>query len=236
MWLTPWTFISGVILAPLLNYAMFAFVTFNGAPPAVQQDVLLNFPVISVAAVMLGGILQMFHYERVYELLMVPHGATLRLLFAKAAFHIPNGFFAIAAPFLLSLYWLNVPFARVDWSLLSSSILAICFGYASFALLLGVLVSAIRDWLTPLALGGAIFFLLSGALIPLDVFPAWLRVLAKGLPVTHGLVAYRSSVLDAAHGTAWCEVGHEIIISIFFSILACCAWMLLSSFRRTGRI
>jgi len=236
MWLTPWTFVSAVILAPFLNYLLFAFVAFNGAPAPVKQDVLLNFPVVSVAAVMLGGILQMFYYEQLYELWRFPQGTALRLLFAKAAFHIPNGFFAIAAPLLLSLHWLEVPFAQVDWPTLILSILAICFGYAGFSLLLGVLVSAIQEWLTPLALGGAVFSLLSGALIPLDLFPAWLHAIAKGLPVTHGLIAYRISILNLERAVAVREIATEVTISIAYSALACCAWILFSSARRRGRV
>lgn len=236
MWLTPWTFVSGIILAPFLNYLLFAFVAFNGAPAPIKQDVLLNFPVVSVAAVMLGGILQMFYYESLYGIWTIPLGAPLRVLFAKATFHVPNGVFAMAGPFFLSLYWLSIPFSQVDWPMLLLGVLAICIGYTAFSLLLGVLVSAIQEWITLLASGAALFYIFSGALIPLDAFPAWVRLIAKGLPITHGLIAYRSSILGLSRAVAVGEIGVELMISVAYFAAACFAWTVLSSLRRAGRV
>jgi ABC-2 type transport system permease protein len=105
---------------------------------------------------------------------------------------------------------------------------------ATFGFLLSVTVVRYR---TGWALGSTLEYpgwLLCGFLVPLDLFPEWVRWIARALPPTWGMEAIRTA---AAGGDAWPAIGLCALLGLVYAALG--VWLserLIDSARRNATL
>ena len=122
-----------------------------------------------------------------------------------------TGFTAIVMPLGIIKGWyglLAIPAAVI-----------IAFGFASIGMLYTSYAKSFQqmDWVNIVMLP---LFLFSGALYPLSIYPAWLRMIIEALPLWHGIQIVRELSLGIIH---WSLLGHiayfvaMIVTGLFFT-------------------
>lgn len=86
-------------------------------------------------------------------------------------------------------------------------------------------------------LGSILLMVLTGVQVPVDFWPAPLRVVAQFLPLTHGLEAVRTVLHGGSGGTVLKGLGLEIAVGFGWSLVAVYTyWRLVASGRKDGSI
>ncbi|MCJ9672812.1 MULTISPECIES: ABC transporter permease [unclassified Neorhizobium] len=236
LWLTPWGYFSSVIVAPVLNYLLFVLISDSVSDPNTYRSVVLNVPFYSASTVIAGGVLQMFFYERAFGILEFESKSPLYAFWAKSLCHLPNGILSITVSLLIAVWLHPDAYAATKVPTLAVCVIAMSISIIAFCMMLGVVVSALEEWLPVLSLGSATLFLLTGVLIPTSSLPQPLGVVSAVLPMTHGLIAYRQ-VVDGFSGEGFStSITSELTVAMLYVILASAGWLALRRLRRSSRL
>jgi ABC-2 type transport system permease protein len=233
-WLRPSIYIPTMLGGPIFQILFFAYV---GRFSGVKSD---EFFVIgnAVQASALAGVFGMamtIGGERWFQ--------TLSALLATPAHRIPL-FLGRALPlivngFLVSAFGFAVGWALLDFELAASEIppialvVVVCsFSCTALGLLTGSIGLRARDVFFLANLIALLLLLFCGVNVPLDAMPDWMRTVASGMPLTHGIEAAR----QIAAGTAFSDVSDlvatEAAIGAAYALVA---YILFRFFEVEGR-
>lgn len=205
-WTDPLLFAIYSMLKPLASAAilvvMYGVIT-NGQfqNPIFPYIYLGNAFYIYVGAVMTGVSWAVIDDREHYRTLKYIYVAPIRIpayWLGRGVARFLTGSFAVLITLAAGVLFLHVPFhpARVDWPLF---LLSLTLGVVMLALM-GLVLASISLMIAHHfsfigeAVAGA-FYLLSGAIFPLEVLPTWLRPLGFVMPITYWLELIRRSLL-----------------------------------------
>jgi ABC-2 type transport system permease protein len=233
-WADPFLFAIYSIVRPiasiLILVVMYSVIT-NGAldQPIFAYVYLGNALYILVGQVVTGVswviIDDREHYRIVKQLFTIPlsHYSYLlgrgvaRLIIGMISLIIVVGFGVVA-------YKIPLSPAVIDWPVLAASMALGIITLAALGLMLGALtmMMARHFWVLGEAVAGALY-LFSGAIFPLDVLPAGLRVIGFVFPVTYWLEVTRRALLGP-HAVgfptlAWLSNEQLLLILVGFALL-----------------
>jgi ABC-type multidrug transport system permease subunit len=109
--------------------------------------------------------------------------------------------------------WLNVDFARADWSGVALVFLSAGLALTSLGIALGAIVLVIKKGDVLASLAVFALGLISGALFPISVLPDWLEPLAKIAPMRFAFDGLRSALY---RGSGW---GEDVVVLALFGAL-----------------
>ena len=155
---------------------------------------------IYVGAVMAGISWSVIDDREHYKTLKYMYIAPIRIpvyWLGRGVARFLTGTLAVVITLAFGVLFLHVPLdlAQVDWPLFAASL---CIGIGMLSLL-GLILASItllvahHFFLIGEAVASALY-LLSGAIFPLDVLPAWLRPLGYAMPITYWLELMRRSL------------------------------------------
>jgi ABC-2 type transport system permease protein len=176
---------------------------------------------VSIPWVFLGGVLQVFYYERALGTLSVllgAHGRRAPIYFSRAAVHWANAVLALAASLLFSWAFLGLDLSRLDPLTLAGAFLLITASSAAFALCLGNVAIAFQEWNSIVILSNGIFIALTGAVIPRDSLPGVLYAVGEVLPLSHGLVAFRAAFAGATLPAVAGDLLGELVVALAYAV------------------
>lgn len=221
-WL-PWpSYISTVVLGPVFSIIMFALVGRFALGPNVVQPYVLGLVAQSIPFILSGGIMNCFGNERQGANLTTVYGSRGNrtvVFFSRQLFHIPNGFMIVAAGLFFSWLFLDMNFSRVNWPALTLTVLAITISSCAAAALFGNLTIVMNDWVLMYRIFAGVLIVLTGVIIPISSLPAPLAALSQILPLTHGLVAFRSAFDGAGVQSLSALLLGEFIVGLGYAIL-----------------
>lgn len=122
----------------------------------------------------------------------------LVLLFGRSAMHILDGMIGVGIAFGWGVLLFGLSLARLDPMALFVTIAITVFATASFGLVMGGVGLITRN---VMFVNNSVYFLLlllSGANVPIDRMPGWMRAIAGFLPLTNGIAAARGLVSGAS--------------------------------------
>jgi ABC-2 type transport system permease protein len=161
---------------------------------------------IYVGAVMVGISWAVIDDREHYKTLKYMYVAPIRIpayWIGRGVARFLTGSIAVALTIAFGAFFLHVPLnlPHVDWPLFAASLL---LGIAVLCMLGLILASvtllvAHHFFLIGEAVAGALF-LLSGAIFPLDILPAWLQPIGLALPITYWLELMRRSLAGGVAG------------------------------------
>lgn len=200
-WTTPPMFIGTLLVGPLLQLLFFVFL---GRQLGVADDhfyLLGNAVVAASTACVYGGTMAIANERRYGTLgavLLSPrHRAPL--WFGRALPYVLNGFlisvFTLTAACLL--LGLRVPVGSLPG--LGAVLVAAAAGCSAFGLALGALGLRFRDVFLVSNVASSVLLLLTGANVPRETLPGWMRAFGDVLPLTHAAEAARQ--LSAGAGS-----------------------------------
>ena len=217
LWLNWHAYISNVFIRPVLFVAMFALLGRFAGDREAAEAYLIGMAAYSIPWILLGGLLQSFHYERAFGTLSFvfgSRGSRLINYFSRAGFHYPNAIISITASILFAWLFLNLNVGSVDWLAASCAVLLIAASCATLALFLGTFAIVFQDWFNTLAIASGLLLTLTGVIIPTAVMPGILGDVGRILPLTHGLAAFR----EAFDGAGVTSVGADLLRELFVGL------------------
>lgn len=83
-------------------------------------------------------------------------------------------------------------------------------------------------------LQNALLFL-TGALLPISHFPAWLAIIAQTLPTTQGIIVLRSVMLDGRSLAAVWADGSLLLLLVHSTLYVVVGWLIFKWCERTAK-
>jgi ABC-2 type transport system permease protein len=205
-WISPWVFIPHTLGYPVFEILFFAYL---GRFANVQNDkfFLIGNAFMAIAITGFFGMGNAIGGERrsqTLATLLASPANRFALFLGRAVPSILTGFVVAVLAFTICSFILDVHFRAGELGGLAVAAIVSSFACTSFGLCLGSLglrgrsVSLFADMI------GGSMLLVSGANVPLDRLPGFIRAVGSVIPLTHGIAAGRKlgaggSFADASH-------------------------------------
>jgi ABC-2 type transport system permease protein len=216
--LSPWIFIPSLLVAPIFQILLFAYI---GRATGLESD---EFYVIG-NALQYASIPCLFamtqtiageRYQQTLGFILVTPARRLPLFLGRALPVIANGFFVSVFALVVGSALLDVHVPGSAWAPLALVTALCAFSCTGLGLINAGLGLIVRE---TAVLSNIIFGLLlifCGANVPLDELPGWMRTISDGLPFTHGIEAARRLADGETLGDVGGLVGAEAAIGVIY--------------------
>lgn len=200
-WLRPATYLASKIAMPLSQLLFFTFLgTFATGRENAGFFVLGN--AVQIAAVSgIYGVTMSIGGDRWNGTLPYLFGtpANRLVMFVGRAFiHLIDGMLGVIIGLMWGVLLLGLDLSRTNLAALALTILITTFSTSGLGLLMGCL-SLIT--LNVMFVNNTVYFALlifSGANVPIQTLPAWMRAISEALPLTRGIASARALVAGAS--------------------------------------
>jgi ABC-2 type transport system permease protein len=216
--LSPWIFIPSLLVAPIFQILLFAYI---GRATGLESD---EFYVIG-NALQYASIPCLFamtqtiageRYQQTLGFILVTPARRLPLFLGRALPVIANGFFVSVFALVVGSALLDVHVPGSAWAPLALVTALCAFSCTGLGLINAGLGLIVRE---TAVLSNIIFGLLlifCGANVPLDELPGWMHTISDGLPFTHGIEAARRLADGETLGDVGGLVGAEAAIGVIY--------------------
>ena len=235
-WMNPWIFIPSLLISPICQILLFAYI---GRSAGVGNDEFyvignaLNYAAIPCMFAMtftIGG----ERFGQTLGLVLATPARRIPLFLGRSMPVIVNGWFVamfgvVGGTLLLDAHipsdaWLQIALVVAVGSLASTGL----------GLVMGALNLVYRDGATM----GNVFFLLllifTGTNVALEDLPGWMGAIGRCLPLTHAIEATRMLGDGATWGAVQGLVGTELLIGTIYLAIGLAAIRLFEHLSRTG--
>ena len=204
-WISPWIFIPHTLGYPIFEILFFAYL---GRFAGVQSDqfFLIGNGFLAIAVTGMFGMGHATAGERRSQTLaslLASPANRFAVFLGRALPSIVTGFFVSATSFAIcaAILGVHIPAGRFPGLALATVVSA--FSCTALGMCLGALGLRGRNVSVFADVIAACMLLVSGANVPLDRLPAWIREISARIPITHGIQAARAiangaSVADAS--------------------------------------
>ncbi|MFA5309515.1 MAG: ABC transporter permease [Dehalococcoidales bacterium] len=239
-WLNRWGYLSSTVLYPFATVTMFAILGRFASNPDLVRTYALGIAVSCIAWIAIAGITQSYTRERYNggtSFVFVSTVNRLTHFISRSVFHFPNALVAFFFGMLAAWIIVDLDFSAVNWPTLILAVLAIDLAVTAYAQLLGVASVAVRNWIGIQGLANTILLILSGIIIPVSVLPGFLQEIAKLLPITNGLAAFRAAFTGAPLAEVSGNILREFITGLVYYAAAYFAFVFFEkAVKRSGTL
>ena len=238
LWLNWTAYISNVFIAPVVFVVIVTLTGRFAGQSDSANSYIIGMAAYGISAIIYGGILQSFCYERVFGTLSLIYASRSNrwvTYWSKGLLHYPNGLLAGASSLLFGWLLLDLDFSRLSWPALVVLVLVISFSCLCFSLFVGNFCIALRDWFIPATITSGVLLTLTGAVVPVDQLPGFLGEIGRVLPLTHGLSALREAFEGASLGNVIDDIVYELVVGVCYLLAGGVLFSLLEAYaKRTG--
>ena len=235
-WLNPWILVPALLVSPVAQILLFAYV---GRAAGVGDDRFfvvgnaLNYAAIPCMFAMTFAI-SGERWGQTLGLVLVTPARRLPLFLGRALPVIVTGWCVAIFGLVVGSFLLGVHLEAAVWPGLVLAVCVTSLSCTGLGLVMGAACLRIRDGAT---LGNIVFLLLlvfCGTNVALDDLPAWMAAVGERLPLTHGIEAARALAGGATLGSVSDLLLHELAIGLAYAALglATLGWMERDSRRR----
>lgn len=218
-WLNWFSYISTVIFRPAVMVIIYTVLGRFAGSPEIIRSYAIGIAAYMMAVIILPGVTQCYTYDR--------FGGTLAFMFAspanrienyiaRAVLHYPNGLLSFIATLVTAWIMVGLDFASVNWGGFIIGTLVIALSITALGEFLGTFAIVLRDWSNIQTVFVGLILILSGVIIPLDVFPGAIREIGKLLPVTNGLISLRSTFIGAPIADTSAYIVREMVTGLVY--------------------
>ncbi|MGW4849758.1 ABC transporter permease [Streptomyces sp. NPDC004288] len=231
-WTTPPMFIGTLLVGPLLQVFFFVFL---GRELGVADDrfhLVGNAVLAASASCVYGGTMAVANERRYGTLgaVLLSPRRRVPLWLGRALPYVLNGLFVSAFVLAVAATLLGLSVAAGALPGLGLVLLVAAAACSAFRLALGALGLRFRDVFLVSNVAGSALLLLTGAAVPRETLPGWMRAAGEVLPLTHAADAARG--LTAGGGLDGRLLGAELAVGAGWGLLAV---LLLAAFERGSR-
>jgi ABC-2 type transport system permease protein len=225
-WVSPWIYIPTLVIAPLFQILLFAYI---GRTTGVGSDKFfvvgnaLQYASIPCLFAMTNTIAGE-RYENTLAYILVSPAGRISIFLGRALPVVVNGAFVAALSLLLGGLVLSVHVPAGSLAPLAFVVLVTAYSCTGLGLISAGLGLRIRDTAVLANVLFGVLLIFTGANVPLHTLPEWMQTISGWLPITHGIEAARrvadgASLADvsglvakeAALGTAFAVLGFGLI-------------------------
>jgi ABC-2 type transport system permease protein len=218
-WLTPQIFIPSLVVAPIFQILLFAYIGRSAGLESDEFYVVGNalqyaaVPCLFAMTQMVGG----ERYQNTLSAILVSPAHRIPLFFGRAIPVVVNG--AFVAAFSLAA---GAAILHVDIPLSAVPALALVIAVAAFSCTgLGMINAALSLRIRENAMLSNVMFgfllIFTGANVPLAALPTWMRTISDGLPFTHAIEAARKLADSASLGSVAGLIGIELLLGALYA-------------------
>jgi ABC-2 type transport system permease protein len=233
-WLTPWIYVPTMLVAPIFQILLFAYI---GRSAHLRSDEFYlignalqyaSIPCLFAMAQMVSG----ERFQNTLSAILVSPAPRIPLFLGRSVPVVANGAFVSAFALFAGALMLGVHLPASSLAPLVLVVLIAAFSCTGLGLINGAVSLRIRE---NAVLNNVIFgFLLifTGANVPLDKLPGWMSFAAQGMPFTHAIKAARQLAGGRSLGDVDGLLGAELLIGVVYGVLG---YAVLRWFETQGR-
>jgi ABC-2 type transport system permease protein len=224
-WLNVWVAVPMFVIVPLFQLLFFAYL---GRATEVADDryfVVGNALLAAAVPGLLGmsGSINGERSTRTLGMLLASPANRLALFLGRTLPAIANGFVVSAFCLVTGTLVLGVHIGAAAVPGLALAIVACAFSCSALGLCMGAVGLRARNVVTFSWIWVPVLLLVSGANVPPDRLPDWLRTIGSGLPLAHGIEAAR----DLVAGQTLAESGRPLLLELTVGLAYVAAGLLL---------
>jgi ABC-2 type transport system permease protein len=218
-WLTPQIYIPSLVVAPIFQILLFAYIGRSAGLESDEFYVVGNalqysaVPCLFAMTQMIGG----ERYQNTLSAILVSPARRIPLFFGRAIPVVVNGAFvgAFSLAAGTAILGVDIPLSAVP--ALALVIVVAAFSCTGLGLINAALSLRIREnaMLSNVLFGFLLIF--TGANVPLGELPGWMSTMSQGLPFTHAIEAARELADGASFGSVAGLVGTEVLIGLAYA-------------------
>lgn len=230
-WLSPWIYIPSMLIAPIVQILLFAYM---GRAADVESD---EFYLIG-NAVQYSAIPCLFamantvageRWTQTLGIVLVTPANRLALFLGRSLPVVVNGFIVSMFSLVVGALVLGVRLPASSWAPLAlvvgiAAVSCTGLGLANAALGLRVRETAV---MSNVLFGLLLIF--CGANIPMDALPGWMEAVGRWLPLTHAIEAARLIADGATLGSVSGLIGRELALGVGYGAIGMVALRLLEA-------
>ena len=239
LWLNWPAYVSNVFIAPVVLVVMLTLTGRFAGESDSAEYYILGTAAYGISAILHGGILQSFYYERVFGTLSLIYASRSNrwpTYWTKGMLHYPNGI--LSASTSLFFGWLMLDLDIFRGKLGDSGRLASAHTFfPAYPLLCSSATFSIafRNWFNTLLFANGILLTLTGVIIPTNELPGLLSEIGLILPLTHGLSAVRETFAGASIGSVGSDILYELVVGLSYLLAGGILFRLVEAHaKRTG--
>lgn len=220
-WLSPWIYIPSLLVAPVFQILLFAYIGRQTNTNSDEFYVIGN--AIQYCAIpcifAMGHTIEGERYQQTLGFILVSPAKRVPLFLGRSLPVILNGAFAVGFALVVGglILGISVPVGSVlPIALVVLITAAACTGMGLMIAALGLLV---RETATLNNIVFGLLLVFCGVNVQLDDLPGWMSTIAQGLPLTHGIEAARSLADGAALSSVWGWIGAEALVGAVYGLL-----------------
>lgn len=232
--LSLWIFIPTLVLTPIFQILLFAYV--GRAAGARSDEFYVIGNAIQYASVpCLFAMTQTIADERFYQTLgpiLISPAGRLPLFLGRAIPVIANGVFVAAFSLFVGGLLLGVRLDGSAWARLAPVLAVATFSCTGLGLINAALGLRVRETAVLSNVLVGLLLIFCGANVPLADLPAWMAAIGRGLPLTHAIEAARSVAAGASLTNVRSLLAREAAIGVVYTI---CGFGLIRFFELQSR-
>lgn len=219
-WLSPWILVPSLIVSPICQILLFAYIGRSAGVGSDEFYVIgnaLNYAAIPCLFAM-GATIGGERYAQTLSIILATPARRLPLFLGRSMPVIVNGWVVAMVGLVVGGLLLDVHVPGSAW-LSIALVAAVCAGSCTgLGLMMGAVALRVRDSAT---LGNVIFLVLlifSGVNVALTDLPRWMAAIGTWLPLSHGIQAVREIANGIALGDVAGLVLHEMGIGALYAV------------------
>jgi ABC-2 type transport system permease protein len=218
-WLTPQIYVPSLLVAPIFQILLFAYIGRSAGLESDEFYVVGNaiqyaaIPCLFAMTQMIGG----ERYQNTLSAILVSPARRLPLFFGRSLPVIANGAFVSAFAFTAGVLILDVDIPASAIPALALVIVVAAFSCTGLGLINAAVSLRVRE---NAVLSNVIFgFLLifTGANIPISELPDWAQTMSEGLPFTHAIEAARKLADGASLSSVTGLIANELFVGVLYA-------------------
>ena len=219
-WISPWIYIPALVIGPLFQILLFAYI---GRTTGIASDKFfvignaLQYAAIPCLFAMTNTIAGERQENTLAYILVSPAGR-LSIFLGRAVPVVVNGAFVAGLSLLLGGLVLNVHVPAGSLAPLAFVVLVTAYSCTGLGLISAGLGLRIRETAVLANVLFGVLLIFTGANVPLHTLPNWMQTISGWLPITHGIEAARRIADGAALADVSGLVAKEAALGTAFAI------------------
>jgi ABC-2 type transport system permease protein len=219
-WLTPWIYIPTMLIAPLFQILLFAYIGRSAHLRSDEFYLLGNalqytaIPCLFAMAQMLGG----ERFQNTLSAILVSPAPRIPLFFGRSLPVVLNGALVGVFSLFAGALILGVHLPAGSLAPLALVVVIAAFSCTGLGLVNAAISLRIREnaVISNVIFGSLLIF--TGANVPLDSMPGWMSTAAQGMPFTHAIEAARRIAAGSSLGDVRNLIGAELLVGAVYGV------------------
>jgi ABC-2 type transport system permease protein len=216
-----WIFIPTLVITPIMQIILFAYI---GRAAGVRSDqfYVIGNAIQYASVPCLFAMTQTISEERFWQTLgpiLISPARRMPVFLGRALPVIVNGLFVAAFSLFVGGLILGVTLTGSEWARLFPVLLIAAFSCTGLGLITAGIGLRVRETAVLSNIFIGLLLIFCGANVAISSLPNWMATIARGLPLTHSIEAARAVAAGASLHAVRGLLGKEVVIGIIYSAI-----------------